>query len=537
MFNFVRPLLPFIVCITLFYIMTMFWLYLNEQRETFFQGEVTKRSEKIAVLINADLNNRLPALKRVARRWVDKSELSKHRFELDTSAHIRDLPGFQAIEWVDENFVVRWIVPFLGNEPAQDLDLAFEANRRAALNIAKSNTLPTMTRPVELVQGGKGFLIYFPIQRESEFLGFILAVFKIDNWLEFILSDTESINTNPLFQTQVLIDGEVIYSSKEPIDSDLSKWEINSQIDILDRTIDVKVQPSRQFFESNWSSAPEIILIAGYLISILITIMVELILRYRKALESSFSANTHLEKNIQIRRDAENAAIQANKAKSDFLSAMSHELRTPLNAIQGFSQIIALDSKEVETKYHIEEVLKASRHLIELIDEVLDLAKIESGNLKINSIPINLEPIVKDCFATVAPLANEREISLVAEPFKLNKMVFADSLRLKQVLLNLLTNAIKYNKRKGKVKVRYELDASGQLVLTVEDTGIGLSISQQKKLFTPFERVGVEQSKVKGTGLGLVISKDLIELMGGRIGVSSQEGYGSRFWIALPLSD
>lgn len=248
-------------------------------------------------------------------------------------------------------------------------------------------------------------------------------------------------------------------------------------------------------------------------------------------------------RDLTERKLAEQALIdtreseRANKAKSDFLSRMSHELRTPLHAIIAFSDLI-LYEKNLNPKLekHIQQINKAGEHLLTLVDDVLDLARIESGKLTVLVGPIKLQAVLEECYSLIKPIALDAGVSLLFDT-DVDYIVKANHTNLKQALLNLLSNAVKYNKQQGTVSVGCEVKENKRLRINVIDTGYGLSAKQQKQLFKPFERMGAEFSEVKGTGIGLAIAKDLIQMMGGDIGAESTKGKGSNFWIELVLSD
>ncbi|UCB55831.1 MAG: PAS domain S-box protein [Thiotrichales bacterium] len=228
---------------------------------------------------------------------------------------------------------------------------------------------------------------------------------------------------------------------------------------------------------------------------------------------------------------------RANKAKSEFLSRMSHELRTPLHAIIAFSDLILYEKNlEPKLKTHIEHINKAGDHLLTLVDDVLDLARIESGKLSISVEPIKLKAVFEECYSLIKPITRDANVSL-SFATDVDYIVKANHTNLKQALLNLLSNAVKYNKQKGTVSVSCDVSKNRRLRINVTDTGNGLSSEQQKQLFKPFERMGAEFTKIKGTGIGLTITKQLVKMMGGVVGVESAEGKGSNFWIELPLSD
>ncbi|MCI1192822.1 ATP-binding protein [Calidifontimicrobium sp. SYSU G02091] len=242
----------------------------------------------------------------------------------------------------------------------------------------------------------------------------------------------------------------------------------------------------------------------------------------------------------QARREAE----RANAAKSDFLSQMSHELRTPLNAVLGFSQLLEMSPLRGDQAAHVREVLRAGRQLLELIDEILDLARVEAGKVRLAPEPVALGALVAECVQMLRPMAQQGDVAVhvAVDPAA---VVHADRARLRQVLLNLLTNAVKYNRRGGEVTVDAQCapapaaaggDAGGWEV-RVTDTGAGLTEAQIGRLFQPFERLDAARSRVAGTGIGLSVCKRLVELMGGRIGVRSEPGRGSTFWFWMPRAD
>ena len=243
------------------------------------------------------------------------------------------------------------------------------------------------------------------------------------------------------------------------------------------------------------------------------------------------------------------AADQANRAKSDFLSSMSHELRTPLNAILGFAQLLetGAPTPTPTQKRNIEQILKAGWYLLELINEVLDLALIESGRLTLSNEPVSLAEVLTECRAMIEPQARSRGLEMTFPQFAIPRFITADRTRVKQVLINLLFNAIKYNRPQGSVVVEAAAVSSSSIRISVRDTGIGLPPEHIDQLFQPFNRLGKEASAEEGSGIGLVVTKRLVDLMGGSIGVVSTLGQGSVFWVefktaiapqfTMPLAD
>jgi PAS domain S-box-containing protein len=236
-------------------------------------------------------------------------------------------------------------------------------------------------------------------------------------------------------------------------------------------------------------------------------------------------------------REAKQEADRANTAKSEYLSRMSHELRTPLNAILGFAQLLELESLTDEQNENLGYVLSAARHLLALINEVLDIAAIEAGRLPLSLEPVPVAEVVAETVSLIRPLADQHQVLLVSPPQECQVHVLGDRQRLKQILLNLLSNAVKYNRTGGSVQLGCEPVADGRLRVEVVDSGPGITPEAMGQLFVPFERLGSEQTGVEGAGLGLPLSRRLAEAMGGTLEVASTPGQGSTFWVELPLAE
>jgi CheY-like chemotaxis protein len=243
------------------------------------------------------------------------------------------------------------------------------------------------------------------------------------------------------------------------------------------------------------------------------------------------------QKNIELQR-ATLKAEQANRAKSDFLSSMSHELRSPLNAILGFAQLLELGppTPTPTQQDNLKKILGGGWYLLSLVNEILDLALVESGKLSLSLESVSLAHLLLDCQSLIEPQANSKGVRLQFPRLSVPILVIADSTRLKQVIVNLLSNAIKYNRTGGTVSVTVEATITESLRISIEDTGHGLSAEKISELFQSFNRLGQECSTTEGTGIGLVMSRRLTDLMGGTIGVSSVVGVGSVFWVEFSMA-
>ncbi|WAR43398.1 PAS domain S-box protein [Methylomonas rapida] len=254
---------------------------------------------------------------------------------------------------------------------------------------------------------------------------------------------------------------------------------------------------------------------------------------------------TGIVRDITQRKEIETAlnrasemAVKANQAKTEFLASMSHELRTPLNAILGFSQLFELEADlPAEYRDYAGEITRAGKHLLALINDLIDLSRIESGKLEMTTQSVKVLDVIHTSIQLVTPLANEQDISLVnTTPTSENWTVKADAVRLRQVIINLLSNAIKYNYPGGRVMLGCRRHQAW-VDITVTDTGSGIPVEMQNRVFTAFDRLGRETGTTVGTGIGLVITRQIVEAMGGRIGFESLEGTGSTFWVRLPEGD
>jgi signal transduction histidine kinase/ActR/RegA family two-component response regulator len=287
---------------------------------------------------------------------------------------------------------------------------------------------------------------------------------------------------------------------------------------------------------------PWIILAIGVFATLLMTMIVETLGRRREyasalveertaSLQSALAGLETAHVEVMAARDA---ATKATQAKNSFLSSTSHELRTPLNAVLGFTQLLQLSELSAEDSDGVERILSAGRHLLALINELIDIARIESGDLSLSLEPVLIRPIVEETSQLMAPLAAERSIQIIAACEHPALAVQADRQRVSQVLVNLISNAIKYNHRGGTVTMTCREDSTSHASITVSDTGPGISPENIERIFVPFERLGAEQTTTEGTGIGLPLARSLTEAMGGQLTASSIPGQGSAFTLSLP---
>lgn len=344
------------------------------------------------------------------------------------------------------------------------------------------------------------------------------------------------------------LDG-VVYASSKPDPSAVvitTTSHLPLQGQTSTQSIDVGPQHWLLVFKSRGSlvgslagEAPWALLAGGLLAAALATLLVETLARRRSyALALVDERTTALRQAESAERQARQAAEAANRAKSEFLSRMSHELRTPLNAIIGFGQLLEMDDLDPDQQESVNQILKGGRHLLDLINEVLDISRIETGNLSLSPEAVSVADAVADIVVLMRPLAEQRQINITVNPEGHDRRhpvhVLADRQRLKQILLNLVSNAVKYNREGGEVTLSVEPAGQARTRIVVSDTGPGIGPEGMCKLFVPFERLGAEATGIEGTGVGLALSLRLAEAMGGTLEVASTLGQGSRFSITLP---
>lgn len=311
------------------------------------------------------------------------------------------------------------------------------------------------------------------------------------------------------------IDARVKVSDAEAI---VALYSLSTNIDLRMRDAE-----NRAHIES--ARTNKLLYYGGAILSMIIVITAVLVLGLLRML---VGVNARL---VEARNEAE----LANSAKSRFLSSMSHELRTPMNAILGFAQLLDMNLKDKGTKDNVREIIHAGDHLMHLINELLDLSRIESGKIEMSPEQVSLSSLVDEVLQLTRTMAEDRGVQVIDQVAEQTALqAWADTQRLKQVLLNLVSNAIKYNQEQGLVKLEAELQGDTRLRVSVTDTGSGLTREQVSGLFEPFHRMSENRRVIEGTGLGLVISQELMHLMDGKIGVESEPGQGSTFWIDIP---
>lgn len=467
--------------------------------------ELNARESKTKLIVSEEVSS----LERMSNLWSANNGFTKKVWEADAKNYVNDLDGLQALEWVDKTNHVRWIVPLKGNEAALNLDLGFEKKRRDALLKSRQEKKFIISKPVDLVQGGRGVLIYYPlyINQEKDFDGFILAVLK----LKVLLESKKVADDN--FKLRYILKGDDNKYS-------MSKYCVKENFVLLGESYKAILSPQKAWIEAQSKhDHSHNFLFFGILISGFVSYIK---VGQKRALE--------LRKQIE-----ENA-----KSKSLFLANMSHEVRTPMNAILGFSEMLLESDLSDENKGNVNMIKNSSESLLVVVNDILDFSKLEVNKLQLEYLPFDLKAHLIELKDTISqePLVAERGLDVIVDLPEEDCFVVGDKYRIRQVLLNLLNNAIKFTED-GFVNLKLKTqryDEMIDIVIDVEDSGIGIAKDKVVLVFEKFTQSDISDTrKYGGTGLGLSISRSLVELMEGTLTVSSEEGKGSTFSVKMKL--
>lgn len=639
---------------------------LQQEKQKHFKSELDIELKRATEKVEAQMEERILALSRMARRWEVTGPLPREVWEDDVSLYYQHFKSFQAIEWADPSHHVRWIFPQRGNEAAEGVDLMSEPRRREALVRAEEGGAAEVSRTVELAQRGTGFLVFVPIVRQQRFEGTLIGVFRVQDTLETILGH----DFRSRFAIKVFDGDQLIYQSQLPGVSEESGWTQEGSFRF--RTVEwrVRLQPAPAWMDPLRSMLPEGVLAVGCLLSALVFVAVflahsarsraqqleelsslheaildgtsfaimstsldgiirgfnkgaermlgysaeevvgkvtplafhdakELEERARKLSQAlgrevtpdfevlrpqvfgnGATSEWHLIRkdgsrvliqlsifpirnaqgeitrfagisfDITARKQAELGLVQAKEAaeeaarvKSDFLARMSHELRTPLSGIIGMVELTLKTALSPEQRDFLETAQDSARTLLRIINDILLFSQIEVKKLRLESTAFRLRELLQETLKPFELKAQEKRLELVmAVAQEVPEALVGDPLRLHQVLLNLLDNALKFTEA-GQVRLTIEQEGQrpgrASLCFSVEDTGIGIPEHKRSLLFEAFTQADESISRrYGGTGLGLAIASQLVELMGGQLQVESRLGRGSRFHftVEFPLA-
>ena len=528
--------LPLLVGIGAVTVTLWLWRALLAQEHAQLEQTVQLEAASVKNEIVARMEARILALVRMARRWEDWGQPSQEQWEFEAELYVSHFPGYQAIAWVNPQ-LTRWVTPPAGNEAMQDLALAFEQQRQSVLEAVRNRREVAVTRSIDLMQGGKGFLVYIPIFQGENCGGIIVGVFRVQELLDTILHEQVA----PRYSIALFDGEEKIYSRPDSNRQHLKKWGQETTIELYGVTWRMQVWPRPELLAGTRSALPQLTLGMGLLMAILLALEVNLAQTARLRARAVEAANQGLEREISGReqmeealREAKEAAEAANRAKSEFLASMSHELRTPLGIILGYIDLLlektfgSLREEQVDTLRRID---RSARELFDLITAVLDLSRLEAGRLPVEVREVQVPELLEELKAETQEVRERASLEFVWQVEGELPPLQTDPGKVKAVVKNLIGNAVKFTKA-GSITVAAH-NHDGGVEISVTDTGVGISQEAIELIFEPFHQVD-NSGQLGGTGLGLHIVKRLLELLGGTVTVESEVGRGSTFRVWVP---
>jgi signal transduction histidine kinase/CheY-like chemotaxis protein len=480
----------------------------------------------------------------------------EQRTGMEAAAAAQGLAGFQIREMnKDGNFQpasaraeyvpVYFIEPLDRNATALGYDLGSQPERHSSIEQARDTGQAVATAPIRLAQGPDnqaGFLVLLPVysgaspatleERRQKLAGFAVAVFRVSDLVRPFFDELERQGIEAqLFDESPA--GELLYSGPSSPGKTVEKDGTAAPLTVAGRRWDLIFQPKPQFMASE-SHAQSWLVLAGGLLFTLLT-SAYLYEGWRRTGEIA-CVNAALQEEIIVRQQAEASARAANNAKSDFLASMSHEIRTPLNAILGYTQLMQRDVQlSPDQRDAVGGINASGRHLLGMINEILDLSKIEAGRMEVNAVDFSLAALADGLAATFRPLCAQKRIGFRLEIRGRTEIrVRGDEGKLRQVLINLVGNAVKFT-NSGEVYVHFQAATDDRWLFEVVDTGFGIPEEERENIFKPFHQGNGAQHQ-GGTGLGLAIAQKQVELLGGELKLQSERGVGSRFHFQIPLA-
>ena len=619
------------------------WFLFDADETRQLQSDSQIVAEQVAARLESTISTRLTIGSLIQHELRTGEIVDEEEFARFTKPILDLFPDFQAISWVNEQGIIKWVTPLEGNEAAVDIDLRTLEVPRMTLELAEQSGLLQVTPPIELAQGGRGFVAYLPIGTVFQIRGFINIVFRTEPLIAPILQ----FNSDRLFHISIWDNDQQIFGDAYETNSEAGAVE--REFHVGGRVWRISLTPSAENIAAKTEILDEILLVVGLVFALAMAVLIRTAglrqiaqdrseaaltdfaetasdwfwemdenLRFSNfsgQVEEVFGDGTkhyigktrreisidrdddqrwqrHLDDldahrpienfayninvpdgdplyitingrpvfdengkftgyrgtgtNMTKQRDAERRLVlakeeaeKANHAKSEFLAHMSHELRTPLNSIIGFSNIWANETfgpiNNARYLEYAKDINNASTHLLAIISDILDLSKIEAGEIDLEPEEIDAQVEVQACLAMLETMASAKQIKLNSITSRGLPRVYADRRALKQILINILSNAIKFTPPGGEVRVYFEPMPKGHITIVVTDTGIGISDRDLAKVLEPFgqSRASALVSH-EGTGLGLPLAKSLTELHGGSLNIQSEEGQGTTVKIQLP---
>lgn len=485
----------------------------------------------VKTIIQTHIENSAESLKQMAARMEMSEGIHKEQWNLKTITYFDVKSGLRAIEWIDKNDHSKMIVLFEGDPPVNNLNIIYDEKQKHTLEVLSREMEKGSSPIVNLVEGGKGFLIYVPIFFKNQFQGVIVGAYDIREFLDGLLGN------DILQQYSVSIyEGKDLLYTKSKVKTTGEKISpVEEEFPIYNNTWKVVLKPDVALRDLFDTYLPEL----SFFMGLILATATFFAFHNLKMLQLVNSDLTQSNKELL---DARIKADQANIAKTRFLTNMSHELRTPLNGVIGMASLLAQTELNEKQAKNTQRIVDSGKMLMTIIDDILDFSKIEAGILKLYPIPADLKAIVKELVDLINVNAAKKNIEIITRyaPEVPTNLVF-DPRCIRQIVKNLLNNATKFTPN-GKVLINISCkeikDNQATIHFEIQDNGVGIPLDKQNLLFEKFSQADTSSTrKFGGTGLGLAICKRLVELMRGNIGFTSEKGKGSTFWfeVSLPI--
>lgn len=516
---------PISVAVPILVLSVCVWQAMKAWERSKLETVTNENSVAVMHYLERNLENRFSALHRMGERWAINKGTNYDVWKSDAANYVEDLPGVGAVEWIDRTNHVRWVEPLEGNEGVVGMYSSFDTTRESARSVSLQKHLVYATRTIELVQGGKGFLVYVPLVVEGEHDGFMLCVIHLRSFLEHTFHQT-------VFQHEILVRdaGEIIYSTESNVDQD--RYHADSvPLDLAGIEWDIQLRPTSQMIKSHASAWPEAILFIGSLFAIGVGVLVKMLQSgslVREKLE-------HLVEEIQRKQveiQDKNAELsRSNKEMESFTYTVSHDLKSPLVTIDGYLGFLRLD---IEQKRYdrVDEfssrIERATKRMGDTISDLLELSRV--GRETRGTELVHTRELVDEVIAMLESQIRESDIEIVISSQM--PTIQGDRTRISQVFQNLITNAISYSKHPDHrcVITIDGVQEGDEVRLSVSDNGMGIPHEFQEKIFGLFQRL---DTGVDGTGIGLAIVSRIANMHGGKAWVESTPGKGATFFVTM----
>lgn len=505
---------PFTVTAGVAIVTISVWWGLLAEQQMQVERQIRKEAANVRNEIIARVQSRILALTNMVRRWEDDGRPAQKEWEAAAELNMSHFPGYHAVAWLDPWLLTRWVVPSLGGEGAQEIDMLFRERQRQVVEAVLARREVVVTSAVELSPGKKGFLTYVPIFRNGEFDGTITGIFVFQELFNSILHE----NLAPEYAVAIFEDEREVYSHTDSSRKYEMSWGQEVRIDLHDLHWRVRIWPRRKPLAGARSLLPGVVLVGGLSLAGLLGLAIQL---------------------AQTARTRAKDLETANRLKSDLLATMSHELRTPVNLIMGYTELLLQQNfgrLAPEQEEPLQRIEKSARSLRELITAMLDVCRMEAAQVAVDLRPVYLAELMDEVEAEVRELREKPEVRYLRRVPTVLPPVYSDRTKLKVVLKNLLSNAAKFTD-KGRITVDAYLRNDGVLI-TVSDTGIGIEQDVIPEIFDMFRQGDSSLTRrYGGMGLGLYVVRRLLELIHGTIEVESKVGQGSTFRLWVPRNE